>query len=158
MATSLLLGTVGCIILHTLLLIVLIATPTFGDLIDLLEEAEDSSAVNGKSVSEVLYSLFQMRYPHVTVGRPQRLYDAAKRIAGPTRKSLRGASKLSGSSLSLYRAKEWLPRNRTQLDESNTHFHYFMNNITTVDPSHFVLCSFRYRACFSNWIIIVRSK
>ena len=31
-----------------------------------------------------------------------------------------------------------------------------MNNITIVDPSHFVLCSFRYRACFSYWIIIVR--
>ena len=67
----------------------LIATPIFGKLIGLLE-----------SVSEVLYSLFQMRYPHVTVGRPQRLYDAQKRIAGPTCKSLRGSSKLSGSALS----------------------------------------------------------
>ena len=55
----------------TLLLIVLIATPTFGDHIDLLEEAEDSYAASRKSVSEDLYSLFQIRYPHVTVGRPQ---------------------------------------------------------------------------------------
>uniref|UniRef100_A0A1X7VWG0 Uncharacterized protein n=1 Tax=Amphimedon queenslandica TaxID=400682 RepID=A0A1X7VWG0_AMPQE len=97
----------------------LLAIPTFGDLIDLLEEAEDLSAPSGKSVSEVLYSLFRIRYPHVTVGRPQRLYDAAKRVAGPTRSSLRRASKLSGSSLSLYRAKEWLPQSRTQLESSS---------------------------------------
>ena len=44
--------------LHTLLLIIMIATPKFGDLIDLLEEAEDCSPASGKSVSEVLYSLF----------------------------------------------------------------------------------------------------
>lgn len=116
MATSLPLGIIPCITFHTLLLIIMIATPTFGDLIDLLEEAEDCSPASGKSVSEVLYSLFQLRYPHVTIGRPQRLYDAVKRIAAPTRPSLRGASKLSGSSLSLYRSKEWLPRNRTQLE------------------------------------------
>uniref|UniRef100_A0A1X7VX47 Uncharacterized protein n=1 Tax=Amphimedon queenslandica TaxID=400682 RepID=A0A1X7VX47_AMPQE len=109
----------GCIILHTFLLIVLITTPTFADLIDLLEEAEDLSAAIGKSVSEVLYSLFRICYPHVTVGRQQRLYIAAKGAAGPTRSSLRGARKLSGSSLSLYRAKEWLPRSRTQLESSS---------------------------------------
>uniref|UniRef100_A0A1X7VSI2 Uncharacterized protein n=1 Tax=Amphimedon queenslandica TaxID=400682 RepID=A0A1X7VSI2_AMPQE len=65
------------------------------NLIDLLEEAEDLSAASRKSISEVLYSLFQLRYPHVTVGRPQRLYDAAKRVAGPTHSSLRGAKCLA---------------------------------------------------------------
>uniref|UniRef100_A0A1X7UWR5 Uncharacterized protein n=1 Tax=Amphimedon queenslandica TaxID=400682 RepID=A0A1X7UWR5_AMPQE len=62
--------------------------------------------------------LFWIRYPHVTVGRPQILYVAAERVAGPTCSSLSRASKLSGSSLSLYRAKEWLPASRTQLEAS----------------------------------------
>jgi hypothetical protein len=128
MATAFLSGIIAGIKVDTLLFIVLIATPTFGDLIDLLEEAEECSAANGKSTSELLYTIFQMHYPHVTVGRPQRLYDAAKRIAAPTRSSLRGASKLSGSSLTLYRAKEWLPRNhRTQLEaqtQGNVQFNY----------------------------------
>uniref|UniRef100_A0A1X7V9H0 Uncharacterized protein n=1 Tax=Amphimedon queenslandica TaxID=400682 RepID=A0A1X7V9H0_AMPQE len=69
----------------------LLATPKFGDQIDLLEEAENLSAARGKSVSEVLYLLFWIRYPHVTVGRPQILYIAAKRVAGPTCSSPRGA-------------------------------------------------------------------
>ena len=49
MATSLPLGIIPCITFHTLLLIIVIATPTFGDLIDLLEEAEDCSPARGKS-------------------------------------------------------------------------------------------------------------
>lgn len=89
-----------------------IGAPTFGDMIDLPEEAEDCSSVDSSSVSEVLYTLFQRRYPTVVV-RPQSLYNAAKRIASPTNSSLRGTSKLSGTALSLYRRKEWLPRNRT---------------------------------------------
>ena len=55
MATALLLGTMACIILHTLLLIVLIATPTFGDLIDLLEEPEDSYAASGKCFRSLVF-------------------------------------------------------------------------------------------------------
>ena len=45
---SLPLGIIPCITFHTLLLIIMIATPTFGDLIDLLEEAEDCSPASGK--------------------------------------------------------------------------------------------------------------
>ncbi|XP_019864443.1 PREDICTED: uncharacterized protein LOC109593780 [Amphimedon queenslandica] len=86
--------------------------PTFGDMIDMLEEAEDCSSVNNSTLSEVLYTLFQMCYPTVVV-RPQSLYNAAKRIAAPANSSLRGTSKLSGTALSLYRRKEWLPRIRT---------------------------------------------
>ncbi len=62
---------------------------TYGDLIDLLEEGEDCACASDKSVSEVLYSMFQMRYPHIAVSRSQRLYDAAMRIIAPTRPSLR---------------------------------------------------------------------
>ncbi len=86
---------------------------TYGDLIDLVEEAEDCACASDKtSVSEVLYSMFQMRYPHIAVSRSQRLYDAAMRIIAPTRPSLRGTSKLNGLALSSYRSKEWLPRTR----------------------------------------------
>ena len=62
--------------------------PTFGDMIDLLEEAEDCLSVINVSVSEVLYTLFQMRYHSVVVGRPQSFYNAAKQIAAPTCHSL----------------------------------------------------------------------
>ena len=52
-----------------------------------------------------------MKYPHILVSsQPKRLFDALNRIVAPTQSSLRGPSKLTGSSLQNYRHKLWVPR------------------------------------------------
>ena len=63
---------------------------------------------------DLLYSEICARYPKISVSRPTRLYDTVKRIVVPTRPSLRGAAKLSGSPLAAYRKRVWKPRIRTQ--------------------------------------------
>ena len=86
--------------------------PTYGDLIDLLQECEELSAATGNvvNVTEILHQKCIRRFPHITFSRPKRLYDAVMRIVAPTRPSLRGSSKLRGSDLAQYRKKEWTPR------------------------------------------------
>ena len=63
---------------------------------------------------DALHSEICARYPMISVGRPTRLFDTVKRIVGPTRPSVRGAAKLSGSPLATYRKRVWKPRIRTQ--------------------------------------------
>ena len=82
-------------------------------MIDLLKDADCyCSEETTCSASQVLHTKFKEAYPHISVGRPQRLYDTAKRIAAPTLPSLRGESKLFGLALEEYRSKEWVPRTR----------------------------------------------
>ena len=88
----------------------LLAAPTYGDLIDLLQECEDLCGdCADSSIAETLYSKFTSRHPNISIGRPKRLYDAVMRIVAPTRPSLRGGSKISGPDLVLHRTKEWIP-------------------------------------------------
>ena len=46
------------------------------------------------------------------MSRPTRFFDAVQRIVGPTRPSLRGSAKLTGSPLASYRRRVWQPRVR----------------------------------------------
>lgn len=88
--------------------------PTYGELIDLLSDAERKC--DKENVPEVLYHEFTQQYPHIYVGRPKRLYDTVARIAAPTRPSLRGETKLIGSPLSSYRKRKWIPRIRNAVE------------------------------------------
>ena len=59
-----------------------------------------------------LVSKIQIINPDLTVGRENRFYETVKRIAAPTRPSLRGECKLMGSPAQRYKEKVWVPRIR----------------------------------------------
>ena len=81
--------------------------PTYGEMIDLLTEVEQQDSEN---IVNTLFDKFIKLYPNVMIGRPGRFYDSVKRIAAPTRPSLVGPSKLSGSPLASYRKRIWVPK------------------------------------------------
>ena len=82
--------------------------PTYGELIDLLEEVERESPND----ENLLCSKFKMLYPKFYVGRPRRFYETVSRLAAPTKNSLRGHTSLTGSPLCSYRRRLWQPRLR----------------------------------------------
>ena len=86
-------------------------TPTYGELIDLLDDSEKNCSLSD-NVSDILYSKFKDTYPGISIGRCKRFHATVMRIAAPTRSSLRGPSKLCGSPLTCYRKKKWIPRIR----------------------------------------------
>ena len=91
--------------------------PTYGSLIDLLQYAEvESGKTRKRSAVDILYDQFQIKYPHISIGRPKRLYDTAKRVSAPTQSSL----KLSGSALDFYRRRKWIPRIRNPSSTKGT--------------------------------------
>lgn len=104
-----------------------ITEPTYGELIDLFTEVEGRA-----NTTDLLYSEFCTRYPKISVSRPTRLFDTVKPIVGPTRPSLRGAAKLSGSPLATYRKRVWKHRIRTSSTQgilemvcyNNTVYHF----------------------------------
>lgn len=53
------------------------------------------------------------RFPSISTKRPGRLVDTITRIVAPTKPSLNGALKLTGSPLRSYRQRIWEPRVRT---------------------------------------------
>ena len=63
---------------------------------------------------ELLCSKFKRLYPNIYIGRPRRFYETVSRIIAPTKPSLRGECKLSGSPLSSYQKRIWEPRIRNQ--------------------------------------------
>ena len=82
---------------------------------------------------QICYVLkFSRQYPTVEVGRPSRVYDTISRLVGPTRPSLRGPAKLTGSPLASYRKRIWLPRIRnTNAGKMTTiaHIKYFAHSL-----------------------------
>ena len=84
-------------------------SPSYGELIDLLSDAEQESK---EHAPELLVVKVKQIYPHVSIGRPARFFDTVTRLAAPTRPSVIGPPKLCGSPLSLYRKREWIPRIR----------------------------------------------
>lgn len=81
--------------------------PSYGELIDLLEQAEQESRDFARTLCDKVHQM----YPDLTINRPARFYDTVKRIAAPTRASLKGPSKLQGSPLLSYRKRQWIPKN-----------------------------------------------
>ena len=84
--------------------------PTYGDLIQKLEAAEEQSKTSEESVSDLLVSCFHRQYPSIPIGRPSRFHDTVQRIAAPTRQT-RGRQ-LGGSPLRSYLRRVWMPRIR----------------------------------------------
>ena len=84
-------------------------SPSYGELIDLLSVAEQESK---EHAPEVLVDKVRRIYPHVLIGRPARFFDTVTRLAAPTRPSIIGPPKLSGSPLVSYRKRKWNPRIR----------------------------------------------
>ena len=101
--------------------------PTYGELIDLLEDAERECAHSGSlPIEEVLCTNFRQKYPHVYIGRLGRFYDTVTRFAAATRPSAtRGQTELSGSPLSHYRKRIWKPRIRNTVE--GRHYIHFYN-------------------------------
>ena len=85
-------------------------------MIDLLTEVEQDS----KDIINTLFDKFAKQFPNMMIGRPSRFYDTVKRIAAPTRPSLVGPSKLSGSPLVSYRKRIWAPRLQQAQGNGNT--------------------------------------
>ena len=86
--------------------------PSYGDLIDLLEYVETANE-NGP-VADILFEKFAASYPHIPISRPSRFLDTVRRLAAPTKPSAVGQQKLTGSPLTSYRRRHWVPRNRHQ--------------------------------------------
>ena len=83
--------------------------PTFGELIDMYEEFEwQTYAAN------LLCSKVSRQYSSLSIGRPSRFYDTVQRIVGPTKPSLRGEAKLTGSPLASYRRRVYEPHIRNK--------------------------------------------
>lgn len=85
-------------------------------MIDLLAEVEQEESYN---IANALFDRFSKLHPNVVLGRPSRFYDTVKRIAAPTKPSLVGPSKLSGSPLVSYRKRVWVPKVQTQSKKVN---------------------------------------
>ena len=94
---------------NVLLFFIVRKTLSYGELIDLLSDAEQESM---EHTPELLVDKVKQRYPHVSIGQPARFFDTVTRLAAPTRPSLIAPPKLCGSPLSSYRKRDWIPRNR----------------------------------------------
>ena len=87
-------------------------SPTYNDVIQLLELAEHQASKSGRHAANVLYELFKEEYPlAVLPSRPSRLLEAAQRIAAP----IRSKRTCFGSMTKRceYLQKEWIPRIRS---------------------------------------------
>ena len=92
-------------------------------MINLLAEVEQEES---ESIMKTLFDKFSKLYPHISIGRPSRFYDTVKRIAAPTKPSLAGPNKLSGSPLVSYRKRVWIPKNqKAQGNESYNIVHNY---------------------------------
>ena len=83
------------------------ATPTYQQLIGMLDKAESEAAGGAVSVAELLCSKFSHRFPHIRVGRPGRFLETVRRIAGPIK-----CQRLKGSARRSYLKRRWAPRTR----------------------------------------------
>ena len=84
-------------------------SPTYKELIELLEKAEKSASEPGNvlSTAEILTANFSCLYPHIKIGRPARFLETVNRINAPIVKG-----SLDESSREPYLRKEWKPRTR----------------------------------------------
>ena len=81
------------------------ALPTYGELIDLFQEFG--------SDQHLLCAEMSRLFPSISINRPGRVVDTITRIVAPTKQSLNGTLKLTGSPLRFYRQRIWEPRVRT---------------------------------------------
>ena len=77
---------------------------TYGNIIDFFQEVCHGDSNAGCSAGCIdISTVCLIKYPHITVSRPDCLLNSIRRIIAPTQPSLRGPCKLVGSSLEAYR-------------------------------------------------------
>ena len=59
---------------------------------------------------QFLFTKFKELYPHISIGRPRRLFETVQRIVAPVRPSSLGTVSITGSDLVMYRKRTWIPR------------------------------------------------
>ena len=115
--------------------------PSYGEMIDLLSNVEKSYV----DVPETLCSQFREQYPHIPIGRPDRFYDTVKRLAAPTRPSIKGPSKLQGSPLVTYRRRTWVPKknNKPKGKNKGKILNYCMSILPYTVDAHilYIICN-----------------
>ena len=82
--------------------------PKYGDLLILLDEAEQQS----DDIAHSLALKFANLYPHIPIAREDTFLKTVQRLAAPTRPSALGPSKLQGLALKQYKERTWRPRIR----------------------------------------------
>ena len=80
------------------------ALPTYGELIDLFDKFGSDPQLLCTKISD--------QFPLIPISCPSRVVDSISRIAAPTKRSLNGTVKLTGSPLGYYRQRIWEPRVR----------------------------------------------
>ena len=79
------------------------------------------------------------RFPSISTKRPGRLVDTITRIVAPTKPSLNGVLRLTGSPLRSYRQRIWEPRVRTAKSRGRLHVYFkllytiIIDRITCID-------------------------
>ena len=87
-----------------------VSTPTYRELIKLLNKAETAASSRQPGVlstAELLTTQFSRLYPHIKIGRPGRFLETVRRIDGPIRNG-----KLKGTCRQSYLKRRWTPRTR----------------------------------------------
>ena len=75
------------------------------------------------------------RFPSISTKRPGRLVDTITRIVAPTKPSLNGVLRLTGSPLRSYRQRIWEPRVRTAKSRGRLHV---LHNYYDLTESHHI--------------------
>ena len=107
------------------------ALPTYGELIDMFDEFG--------SDQHLLCMELSKRFPSISTKRPGRLVDTITRIVAPTKPSLNGVLRLTGSPLRSYRQRIWEPRVRTAKSRGRLHVYFkllytiIIDRITCID-------------------------
>jgi len=80
----------------------------------MLHESESEAAAlnNPWCVNYLLLEKFKSCYRGITASRAERFYDTVCRIAAPTKPSLRGAPKHTGTPLATYKHRVLIPKVR----------------------------------------------
>ena len=94
--------------------------PTYGDLLNLLDEAEQQQS---DDLAHSLAQKFSMLYPHISVTREDTFLKTVQRLAAPTRPSALGPKKLQGIDLRNYKKQLWIPRIRNTKGKYYKHMH-----------------------------------
>jgi len=102
--------------MYTIIILLAVAEhyPKYGDLLILLDEAEQHPDNTAHSLAQS----FANRYPHIPVTREDTFLKTVQRLAAPTRPSAIGPSKLQGLALKQYKERIWRPRIRHTQSQS----------------------------------------
>ena len=100
-------SSISMILIVLAVCIITLDIPSYGELIDLYLKFEGEA-----DIGQLLRSELCRLYPALSISRSSRFLNTVQRIVAPTRPSLLGPAKLTGSPLASYRKRTWEPRIR----------------------------------------------